>query len=94
MNALDHFREGRRLLALAQRTPVEALRDESIPFTALLVDQARAHFDAARTMLAALSALDMPAHDYEAWERLALAEPVADVEAFEDVDDEATGGGR
>lgn len=73
MNALDHFRKGEQLLAESQRTPAEALRDESIPVTALLVDQARAHFEAARTLITAINALDMPAHNYEAWEAIALA---------------------
>lgn len=78
MTALEHFREGQRLLAQSQRTPVEALRDESIPFTALLVAQAEAHFRAARTLIQALSTLDLPAHQYEAWERIGLGQPEQD----------------
>lgn len=70
MKAIDHYREGARLLAESQRTSAFELAAEDIPAYALTVAQARAHFDAARTIIAAVNALDMPAHAYEEWEEL------------------------
>lgn len=75
MNALDHYREGERLLAQAQRTRAEALYDEAIGVNRLLVEQARAHFDAAQTLLAALNTLNVPAEEWEAWAQIALTKP-------------------
>ena len=66
MTALDHYRHGARLLAEAEEAPAG-------PLSAKLLDQARAHFDAARTLIAAVTALDMPDGDYAEWERVALA---------------------
>lgn len=74
MTALEHFREGERLLAQAQRVDAMALEDTNVPAYALLVAQADAHFRAARTLIVAVSTLDLPTHDYEAWERIALSE--------------------
>lgn len=93
MNALDHFRKGEKLLAEAQRTPAEALRDESIPVSSLLVAQARAHFEAARTLIAALNTFDMPTHDYDAWEKHTLASKASAGCSLRDLELEGQDGG-
>lgn len=77
MNALDHFLKGEQLLARAEKKNPNALYTEDVPAYALIVATADAHFRAAQTMLAALSALNMPAHDYEAWERHAFSAQTA-----------------
>lgn len=86
MTALEHFREGQRLLAQSQRRPAMQIEMEDIPAYALLAAQAEAHFRAARTLIQAVSTLDLPGHEYAEWERLArgeAAQPYSDVAAFE-----------
>lgn len=54
MTGPEHYREGERLLALAENTPSNF--DETNPAATLLTAQATAHFLAAQVALAALCA--------------------------------------